>query len=70
MTIARRLSRCTWRTNHDPLINAVPIPRDELSVTQYFDVSGTEYSVKVFVLNRFDNDPSVPDQLARAQVYR
>ena len=52
------------------LINAVPIPRDELSVTQYFDVSGTEYSVKVFVLNRFDNDPSVPDQLARAQVYR
>ncbi|MDG0810797.1 PA14 domain-containing protein [Cohnella rhizosphaerae] len=50
------------------LINAVPLKKDKLSIAQYFDVSGAEYSVKVLVLDQFDSNLSLPEQLARAKV--
>ncbi|MCM3781346.1 PA14 domain-containing protein [Neobacillus mesonae] len=47
------------------LINALPLREEDLEVAQYFNVSGTDYSVKVFVFDRFDSDPNVPVHLAR-----
>lgn len=50
------------------LINAVPVQQNKLSVTQYFNVSGTQYKVKVFVIDQFNSDLTVPAQLAKPVV--
>ncbi|MEK3731848.1 MULTISPECIES: PA14 domain-containing protein [Paenibacillus] len=47
------------------LINAIPIRQDVLEVSQYFNVNGSQYSVKVFVFDEFNSDPEVPIHLAK-----
>lgn len=54
--------------NTPVLINAIPIKPNQLQVSQYFNVSGDNYKVKVFVFDRFDSDPNVPAGLARPLV--
>lgn len=54
--------------NTPVLINAIPIKPNQLQITQYFNVSGDNYKVKVFVFDRFDSDPNVPAGLARPLV--
>ncbi|PJN54408.1 hypothetical protein PAEVO_11290 [Paenibacillus sp. GM2FR] len=51
--------------NKPLLINAIPIQRDRLEISQYFNVSGDQYSVKVFVFDEFNSDPEVPVRLAK-----
>lgn len=46
------------------LINAIPIKPEQITVSQYFNVRGDNYKVKVFVFDRFDGDLNVPDKLA------
>lgn len=50
--------------NTPELINAIPIKPNQLEVSQYFNVRGEDYKVKVFVFDRFDGDLNVPDKLA------
>lgn len=50
--------------NTPVLINAIPIKPNQLQVTQYFNVSGDNYKVKVFVFDRFDSNPKAPVGLA------
>ncbi|WP_256992421.1 PA14 domain-containing protein [Paenibacillus sp. XY044] len=47
------------------LINSIPLGRDQMNYSQYFNVSGADYRVKVFVFDRFDSDLNVPLQLAK-----
>lgn len=49
------------------LINAIPIKEtgNEIEISQYFNVSGADYKVKVFIFNSFDSELDVPVQLAR-----
>jgi hypothetical protein len=47
------------------LINSVPVRKNKLSVSQYFNFSGADYKVKVFVLDKFNSDLTIPVQLAR-----
>ncbi|MCS7463156.1 PA14 domain-containing protein [Paenibacillus doosanensis] len=47
------------------LVNAVPVKQNKLTFTQYFNVTGGNYKVKVFVIDRFTSDLNVPNQLAR-----
>lgn len=54
--------------NEPILINAIPLNNGKLNVSQYFNVSGNKYSVKVFVFDEFDNSLEVPFQLARPVV--
>lgn len=52
------------------LISSVPIKQDKLSISQYFNVTGTNYKVKVFIMDQFNSDLSVPQQLARPIVFQ
>lgn len=54
--------------NTPVLINALPIKPNQLQVSQYFNVSGDDYKVKVFVFDRFDSDPNAPAGLAKPLV--
>ncbi|MGG6311820.1 PA14 domain-containing protein [Paenibacillus macerans] len=54
--------------NTPVLINAIPVKPDQLQVSQYFNVSGANYKVKVFVMDRFNSDPNVPVYLSRPLV--
>ncbi|MNO13820.1 Alkaline phosphatase precursor [compost metagenome] len=47
------------------LINAIPIQQSKLNISQYFNVSGAGYRVKVFVFDAFNSDPEVPLHLAQ-----
>lgn len=47
------------------LINAIPIQQSKLSISQYFNVSGAGYRVKVFVFDAFNSDIEVPVHLAQ-----
>ncbi|MFE5321691.1 PA14 domain-containing protein [Paenibacillus sp. NPDC056579] len=47
------------------LVNAVPVKQNKLAFTQYFNVQGANYKVKVFVMDQFHSDPTLPNQLAR-----
>ncbi len=46
------------------LINAVPIDQEALTMSQYFDVSGSNYKVKVFVFNKFTSELDLPALLS------
>ena len=49
---------------HAPvLINAIPLD-ETMNLSQVFNVSGTSYSVKVFVVNKFEADEEIPEVLA------
>lgn len=52
------------------LINAIPVRKDKLEITQYFNVSETKYSVKIFVFDEFNSERDVPVHLARPIVLR
>ena len=56
--------------NEPLLINAIPLQEDKLNVSQYFNVSGDKYSVKVFVFDEFNSNLEVPLQLARPVVFQ
>ncbi|MRN56326.1 PA14 domain-containing protein [Paenibacillus monticola] len=47
------------------LMNAVPLKQGKLTISQYFNETETDYKVKVFVLNQFNNDLITPVQLAK-----
>jgi hypothetical protein len=47
------------------LINALPLKSDSLTMSQYYNVKGSNYRVKVFVFDQFNNNLEVPGQLAR-----
>lgn len=47
------------------LINAVPVKQNKIKISQYFNVIGTDYKVKVFVFNQFNSDLITPEQLAK-----
>jgi hypothetical protein len=47
------------------LINAIPVKKNKLSMSQYFDVSGAKYKVKVFVIDAFDSELEAPVHLAK-----
>lgn len=50
------------------LINAIPIKPGQIKVSQYFNVRGENYKVKVFVFDQFDGDLNAPDKLATSLV--
>ncbi|MNJ46195.1 hypothetical protein D3C77_413200 [compost metagenome] len=52
------------------LINAIPLRQEELDISQYFNVSGENYSVKVFVFDEFNSDLDVPIQLAKPILFQ
>lgn len=56
--------------NEPLLINAIPLQEGKLNVTQYFNVSGDKYSVKVFVFDEFNSNLEVPLQLAKPVVFQ
>lgn len=47
------------------LINAIPIRQDELTLTQYFNVTGSDHRVKVYVFDAFDSKLELPLHLAQ-----
>ncbi|WP_168120185.1 discoidin domain-containing protein [Paenibacillus sp. HB172176] len=47
------------------LINAIPIGQSELELSQYFNVSGSNYRVKVFVFDSFDGESDIPVNLSQ-----
>ncbi|MCM3700252.1 PA14 domain-containing protein [Paenibacillus macerans] len=56
--------------NEPLLINAIPLQDGKLNVSQYFNVSGDKYSVKVFVFDEFNSNLEVPLQLAKPVVFQ
>ncbi|MNW25225.1 Alkaline phosphatase precursor [compost metagenome] len=52
------------------LINALPVKQSKLPVSQYFNVSGADYRVKVFVFNEFNSDLDTPVHLAEPVEFR
>ncbi|MFM9279805.1 PA14 domain-containing protein [Paenibacillus jiagnxiensis] len=46
------------------LINAIPVKQSKLPISQYFNVSGADYRVKVFVFDEFNSDLDIPVHLA------
>nr|WP_275984155.1 PA14 domain-containing protein [Paenibacillus hamazuiensis] len=52
------------------LINAVPMKQNKLTFTQYFNVTGADYKVKVFIMDQFNSDLTIPVQLARPVVFQ
>lgn len=48
------------------LINAVPLKQNKIKISQYFNETGAEYKVKVFVFDQFNNDLNTPNQLAES----
>lgn len=46
------------------LINAIPMDQEKISIPQYFNVSGTDYSIKVFVFDTFNSQAKAPIALA------
>ncbi|MGP4038828.1 PA14 domain-containing protein [Gracilibacillus sp. D59] len=51
------------KENRPVLINAIPLQQDETELSQYFDVQGDEYKVKVFVFDQFNGDKNLPKLL-------
>ncbi|WP_342420299.1 PA14 domain-containing protein [Paenibacillus sp. FSL E2-0178] len=47
------------------LINAIPLTSSHLTMSQYYNVKGEHYRVKVFVFDQFNNNLEVPGQLAK-----
>ncbi|MNO01532.1 hypothetical protein D3C81_2216900 [compost metagenome] len=47
------------------LISAVPLKSDTLTMSQYYNVKGADYRVKVFVFDQFNSNLEVPEQLAK-----
>lgn len=47
------------------LINAIPLTSSHLTMSQYYNVKGENYRVKVFVFDQFNNNLEVPGQLAK-----
>jgi hypothetical protein len=47
------------------LINAVPLQQSQLKFTQYFAAEGSNYTVRVFVVDKFSIELRTPTQLAR-----
>ncbi|MFC5650384.1 PA14 domain-containing protein [Paenibacillus solisilvae] len=47
------------------LISAVPLKQTKMAITQYFNETGSDYKVKVFVVNQFDSKLTTPTQLAK-----
>ncbi|MDF2834633.1 MAG: hypothetical protein K0Q63_273 [Paenibacillus sp.] len=52
------------------LINAVPIKRDEVKLTQRFNVKGDNYKVRAFVFDSFDSESLAPVSLARTVEFK
>ncbi|MDP4097011.1 PA14 domain-containing protein [Paenibacillus sp. P96] len=52
------------------LINAIPVKQSKLPVAQYFNVSGANYRVKVFVFDEFNSDLDIPAHLAEPVEFR
>lgn len=52
------------------LINAIPLQKDEWEISQYFNVTGPDCKVKVFVFDRFDSDLAPPVPLAEPKVFQ
>ncbi|MBW7457574.1 metallophosphoesterase, partial [Paenibacillus sepulcri] len=50
------------------LINAVPLKQTKSTISQYFNKTGSEYKVKVFVFNQFNSDLAKPERLAKPLV--
>ncbi|WP_201008709.1 PA14 domain-containing protein [Paenibacillus glycanilyticus] len=58
-------------TNPQPiLVSAVPLKKTKLAITQYFNETGEDYKVKVFVVNKFDSKNETPVQLARPMLFQ
>lgn len=49
--------------NRPVLINAIPLQQDSVELSQYFDVQGDNYKVKVFVFDQFNGDKNLPKLL-------
>lgn len=47
------------------LISAVPLKQTKMAITQYFNETDADYSVKVFVVDQFNSKLTTPVQLAR-----
>lgn len=47
------------------LINAVPLDQEHVTVSQYFNTDGGDYSVNVFVFDGFNGDMNAPPHLAQ-----
>jgi hypothetical protein len=57
--------------NPEPLlVSAVPLKKTKLEMTQYFNETGADYKVKVFVMNHFDSKNETPVQLARPKLFQ
>jgi Predicted phosphohydrolases len=52
------------------LVSAVPLKKTKLAMTQYFNETGADYKVKVFVVDRFDSKQETPVQLARPMLFQ
>ncbi|MCM3631518.1 PA14 domain-containing protein [Paenibacillus glycanilyticus] len=52
------------------LVSAVPLKKTKLEMTQYFNETGADYKVKVFVVNQFDSKNETPVQLARPKLFQ
>lgn len=52
------------------LVSAVPLKKTKLELTQYFNETGDDYKVKVFVVNQFDSKRETPVQLARPKLFQ
>ncbi|WP_052737671.1 PA14 domain-containing protein [Bacillus sp. SA1-12] len=59
-----------FKGNTPMMMNAVPIHQNTMDITQYFHVKGSEYKVKVFVFNTFNNDLDIPIHLAEPLVLK
>ncbi|KAI7264792.1 hypothetical protein KC345_g8729 [Hortaea werneckii] len=46
------------------LINSLPLKSSSLTMSQYYNVKGAGYRVKVFIFDQFNNNLEVPGQLA------
>ncbi|WNS41875.1 PA14 domain-containing protein [Paenibacillus sp. MMS20-IR301] len=47
------------------LINALPLKNSKLTMSQYYNVKGGNFRVKVFVFDQFNNNLEAPGQLAK-----
>ncbi|MFS0723055.1 metallophosphoesterase [Paenibacillus sp. 1P07SE] len=56
--------------NQPMLINAVPLTKDRMTMSQYFNASGSGYSVKVFVFDEFNGSIETPVHLAQPLVLK
>ncbi|MGO4107878.1 PA14 domain-containing protein [Paenibacillus sp. YAF4_2] len=52
------------------LVSAVPLKKTKLAMTQYFNETGADYKVKVFVVDQFNSKNETPVQLARPMLFQ